>query len=1154
MKKKLLGIIMTLVVMTIIPIAVFAAEPSLSASGATIDSSNKQVSVQPGKNINVTVAVGGNVIITANDTDESISCDNPQGAVSYTGGGKSITITGEKTGKATVNGKDLVCNITVVEKEVTDINISGTVTTMENGSSKTYSIGMSNNLDFFVGDTFEVKDGTVYYNNLSSNKINLDDLTETEAAFTAGDREISFTYEERGVPSFTKTYPIHVVAHKKTVVGVERDEPSSGSYKDVYYSGESFDFSTIKLKIQEDGTNETKYAYYRGANDTGFTAREVIMSPDNDEFVIRYDNEDYKYTFSLLNITTVSFKTVTPGLVNGAKKEYVIGENFNFSDLVLNVVEGTKKYKVDSTGFEYSPYKIKKNDNKVEVVYDKMTYTITLEDLGIIAYDNLKPIAIEYSGVPEKTDYVQGQVIDNWTGLTFTITYDNGTTTSKRVLPKEEYGNLVAEPFAYSDTYTDINSYAIVAYKEGGYTLQPIKVYGFKVSPRQVESIEVTKAPNKVKYSTGDTVDLTGMEITLTYNNKETEVHSYADPNFTCTPAHGEKVTGGKISVVYKDGNITKSTEYVGITVDNTPQIKTAILSKSPEKTTYEVGEKFNPKGMEVTLVFADTVTENYIMKDTAFIGKVNVTFNSKTNTKVTITVSNPYDTKKTATVTVPVTVTEKVVPSKIEATGYKSEYLVGEVPELEDITSLKVTMSDNTTLDKKAVEQLIKDKTATFSMSPSKITSRTKEVTISFKYKETTVTDTYKISAVEPVCVLYGVTTKPYASFELALEDANDLTTSEAKKVTITLNSNVEVSSKYSFNAERTIIIDLKGNNLTVKDNQLIVPHKSAYKDVEIVILNSSNSDAKLIYPASGKNEARTLVLGRNDEIVIDYETEIAGIYEITIKAGDHGKITGPTEVAFGNDAKYTITPDEGYEILEVFIDKKSQGKKSTVTIENVDKEHEVAASFKEKVVVWENPFTDIYKSASYYSAIEFVYENNLFRGMSTTKFEPNTTMTRAMFITVLGRLAGISENDSRYAGKSSFSDITSSAATSWYIPYVEWASSNGLVLGYEDGTFRPNREISHQEMYILMERYARNMLGITGSAGGTSIRATDTSDIPTWDGAYESVQFASKYDFLVLGAGNRITPSSNAMRYELAVLLESFCKSFGLLQETSK
>ena len=53
--------------------------------------------------------------------------------------------------------------------------------------------------------------------------------------------------------------------------------------------------------------------------------------------------------------------------------------------------------------------------------------------------------------------------------------------------------------------------------------------------------------------------------------------------------------------------------------------------------------------------------------------------------------------------------------------------------------------------------------------------------------------------------------------------------------------------------------------------------------------------------------------------------------------------------------------------------------------------------------------PFNDVPKDAWYRSAVEFVYENQLFYGTSDTEFSPNSSMTRGMLVSVLWRQAGL-------------------------------------------------------------------------------------------------------------------------------------------------
>ena len=92
---------------------------------------------------------------------------------------------------------------------------------------------------------------------------------------------------------------------------------------------------------------------------------------------------------------------------------------------------------------------------------------------------------------------------------------------------------------------------------------------------------------------------------------------------------------------------------------------------------------------------------------------------------------------------------------------------------------------------------------------------------------------------------------------------------------------------------------------------------------------------------------------------------------------------------------------------------------------------------------------YKDVDQTQWYHNAVDYVLGNDLMKGTGKTTFSPDATLTRGMVVTVLGRMAGVKTAD--YAG-TSFSDVK---AGSWYAPYVQWASKQGLVKGYEDGTF---------------------------------------------------------------------------------------------------
>ena len=116
------------------------------------------------------------------------------------------------------------------------------------------------------------------------------------------------------------------------------------------------------------------------------------------------------------------------------------------------------------------------------------------------------------------------------------------------------------------------------------------------------------------------------------------------------------------------------------------------------------------------------------------------------------------------------------------------------------------------------------------------------------------------------------------------------------------------------------------------------------------------------------------------------------------------------------------------------------------------------------------ETKFTDITPEDSFYKAVCYANEAKLFQGTSETTFSPDGVMTRAMFVTVLGRLAGVNTADYQDV---TFTDVV---AGSWYAPYVEWAAANGVVNGLGDGTFGINGDITVEQACTILGRYAEH------------------------------------------------------------------------------
>lgn len=102
----------------------------------------------------------------------------------------------------------------------------------------------------------------------------------------------------------------------------------------------------------------------------------------------------------------------------------------------------------------------------------------------------------------------------------------------------------------------------------------------------------------------------------------------------------------------------------------------------------------------------------------------------------------------------------------------------------------------------------------------------------------------------------------------------------------------------------------------------------------------------------------------------------------------------------------------------------------------------------------------------------IAWVLDMGLFSGTSNTTFNPNDTMTRGMFVTVLGRFAGIDPDDYEdWYLPDLYKDVN---ADYYYAPYINWATRYGITSGTGDNTFSPDMPITREQMATLLQRYA--------------------------------------------------------------------------------
>jgi len=191
---------------------------------------------------------------------------------------------------------------------------------------------------------------------------------------------------------------------------------------------------------------------------------------------------------------------------------------------------------------------------------------------------------------------------------------------------------------------------------------------------------------------------------------------------------------------------------------------------------------------------------------------------------------------------------------------------------------------------------------------------------------------------------------------------------------------------------------------------------------------------------------------------------------------------------------------------------------------------EWESNAAARAEAKAAENPFTDVRKGDWYYDAVQYARVNNFFKGTTDTTFDPYGTMTRGMFVTVLGRMAGVDTTD--YIGKSTFSDVPVSM---YYAPYIEWAYKHGITDGIGGGKFSPNTLINREQMAVFFVRYFEKF-GVDYETGANiTTTPKDLSNAASW--AQDAIMKLWKQG-LLNGDGVNFNPKKDAARAETATL----------------
>ena len=204
--------------------------------------------------------------------------------------------------------------------------------------------------------------------------------------------------------------------------------------------------------------------------------------------------------------------------------------------------------------------------------------------------------------------------------------------------------------------------------------------------------------------------------------------------------------------------------------------------------------------------------------------------------------------------------------------------------------------------------------------------------------------------------------------------------------------------------------------------------------------------------------------------------------------------------------------------------------------SIGNQDKDTDKDPDKKDDVVKSNNPFADIKNDQWFYDDVMFVYEKGLMNGASDNKFDPSGTATRGMLATILWRQAGSPAAE----GKNSYNDVP---AGRYYTDAIRWATEKGVYTGFGGGVFRPDEQITREQLAAVLYRYAK-FQGADVSKTGDIAGFSDAGKVSAW--AQEPLKWAVG-NGIVNGQGNNtLSPQGMAQRADIAAMLHRFLDKF--------
>ena len=176
---------------------------------------------------------------------------------------------------------------------------------------------------------------------------------------------------------------------------------------------------------------------------------------------------------------------------------------------------------------------------------------------------------------------------------------------------------------------------------------------------------------------------------------------------------------------------------------------------------------------------------------------------------------------------------------------------------------------------------------------------------------------------------------------------------------------------------------------------------------------------------------------------------------------------------------------------------------------------------------------YKDVDLRAWYHTDVMKATKYELMNGMGHRTFAPEGLSTRAQAAQVLYSIS----NEPSPAYSYIFKDV---ASNMWYTPAIMWAQDKGVIKGYTDGTFGPNKNITRQDLIVLLYRY----LGEPSVEGASISSFSDYKQVKAY--AKNAMKWAVSNGIVKGYQDNTLRPEKTITRAELATLMVRYYEKY--------